>query len=153
MWELDHKEGYMSKNWWPPIVLLEKTLERPSDSKNIKPNNPKGNQSWIFIGRTDAEAEIPILGPPDKEPTHWKKPWCWARLRAGEKVDDRRSDGWHHWHNRHEFEQASGDSEGQGSLLCCSSWGRKESDQATEHHQKVSIALLTPNDGKKWPEA
>ena len=63
MWELDHKEGYMSKNWWPPIVLLEKTLERPSDSKNIKPNNPKGNQSWIFIGRTEAEA--PILWPPN----------------------------------------------------------------------------------------
>ena len=65
MWELDHEEGEMSKNWWFPTVLLEKTLERPSDRKNIKPNNPKGNQSRIFIGRTDAEAETLIPWPPD----------------------------------------------------------------------------------------
>ena len=65
MWELDHKEGWSPKNWYFWTVVLEKTLESPLDCKEIKPVNPKGNQSWIFIGRTDAEAEIPILWPPD----------------------------------------------------------------------------------------
>ena len=73
---------------------IEKTLESPLDSKEIKPVNPKGNQSWIFIGRTDAEAEAPILWPPDaKELTPWKRPWCWERLQVGEG-DDREWDGW-----------------------------------------------------------
>ena len=65
MWELDHKEGWEPKNWCFLIVVLEKTLESPLDSKEIKPVNPKGNQPWIFIGRTDAEADAPILWPPD----------------------------------------------------------------------------------------
>ena len=94
MWELDHEEDWAPKNWcsWP--VVLEKTLESPLDSKEIKPVSPKGSQSWIVIGRTDAEAETPLLWPPDvKEQTHWKRPWCWERLRAGEG-DDRGWDGW-----------------------------------------------------------
>ena len=83
MWELDHKEGWMLKNWCFQIVVLKKTPESPLDSKEIKPNNPKGNQPWIFIGRTEAEASI--LWPPDwEEPTHWKRPWCWERLKARE---------------------------------------------------------------------
>ena len=65
MWELDHKEVWVPKNWYFQIVVLEKTVENPLDSKEIKPVNPKGNQSWIFIGRTDVEAEAPILWPPD----------------------------------------------------------------------------------------
>ena len=65
MWELDHKEGWAPKNWCLQIVVLERTLESPLDYKEIKPVNPKGNQLWIYIGRTDAEAEAPILGPPD----------------------------------------------------------------------------------------
>ena len=81
MWELDHKEGWVPKNWCFPTVVLEKTLDSPLDCKEIKPVKPKGNQSWIFIGRTYAEA--PILWPPDaEEPSHWKKPWCWERLKA-----------------------------------------------------------------------
>ena len=74
-------------------VVLEKTLESPLDCKEIKPGNPKGNQPWIFIGRTDAEAEIPILWPRGEELTPWKRPWCWERLRAGGEGDDRGWDG------------------------------------------------------------
>ena len=84
MWELDRKEAWTRKNWCFSTVVLEKTLESPLGCKEIKPVNPKGNRSWIWIGRTDAEAEAPILGPHDcEEPTHWKRPWCWERLRAG----------------------------------------------------------------------
>ena len=74
--------------------VLEKTLESPLDYREIKPVNPKGNQSWIFIGRTDAKAEAPILWPPDQELTHWKSPWCWERLKAGGEGDNRGRDGW-----------------------------------------------------------
>ena len=89
MWELDHKEGWafsvlmlsVLKNWCFQIVL-EKTLERPVVSKEIKPVNPKGNQSWIFIGRTDAEAESNTLIPRCEDPAHWKRPWCWERLKT-----------------------------------------------------------------------
>ena len=83
MWKLDHKEGWALKNWCFRTVVLKKTLESPLDSKDIKPINPKGNKPWIFIGRTAAEAEASILWPPDwEEPTHWKRRWCWERLKA-----------------------------------------------------------------------
>ena len=83
MWKLNHKEGLASKNWCFWTVVLEKALESPLDCKEIKPVNPKGNQPWIFNGRTDAKAEAPVLWPPDgKEPSHWKRPWCWERLKA-----------------------------------------------------------------------
>ena len=76
-------------------MVLEKTLESPLDCKEIKPVSPKGNQSWIFIGKTDDEAETPIFWPTwCEEPTHWKRPWCWERLKAGGEVDDRGWDGW-----------------------------------------------------------
>ena len=94
MWELDHKEGWVLKNWYFWIVMLEKTLETPLESKEIKPVNSEGNQPWIFTGRTDAEAESPILWPPDTELAHWKRPWCWERLRAGGEGGNRRWDGW-----------------------------------------------------------
>ena len=95
MWELDHKESWALKNWCLRIVVLEKILESPLDCK-IKPVNPKGNQPWIFIGRTDAEAEAPILWPPDMK--SWligKTPWCWERLKAEGEGDDRGRDGCH----------------------------------------------------------
>ena len=95
MWELDHKEGWALKNWCFWIVVLEKTLECPLGSKEIKPVNPKGNQARIFIGRTDAEAEALILWPPEvKSPTHWKRPWCWERLRGRGEGGSRGWDGW-----------------------------------------------------------
>ena len=113
-------------------MVLEKTLKNSLDSKEIKPVNPKGNQSWIFIGGTDAEAEAPILWPPDvkswlsgKDPNARKD---WRQKEKGATEDE--IAGWHHWHNRHEFEQSLGDSEGQGSLVCYSPQGHKQSDMA-----------------------
>ena len=90
MWELDYKESWALKNWCFWTVVLEKTLESPLDCKEILPVHPNGNQCWIFIGRTDVKAETPILWLATwcKELTHWKRPWCWERLRSG---DDR---GW-----------------------------------------------------------
>ena len=99
MWELDYKESWAQKNGCIWTMVLEKTLERPLNCK-IKPINPKGNQSWIFIGRTDAKA--PILWPPTwcKELTHWIRPWCWERLKAGGEAGDRGWDGWRASPNR-----------------------------------------------------
>ena len=95
MGDLDHKEAWAPKNWCFQTVMLEKTLESPLDCKKIKLGNPKGNQLWIFIRRTDAEAETSVLWASDfEELTHWKRPWCWERLRAGGKGDDRGWDGW-----------------------------------------------------------
>ena len=93
MWELDYKENWASKNWCFWTVVLEKTLESPLDCKEIQPIHPKGDQTWIFIGRTDVEAETSVLWPPE-ELTHLKRPWCWERLRAGGEGDDR---GWDCW--------------------------------------------------------
>ena len=87
MWELDSKEGWAPKNWCLWTVVLEKTLESPLDYKEIKPVNPKGNQPWIFIGRTDAELKLQYFGHLmfSSELIHWKRPWCWERLRAAEE--------------------------------------------------------------------
>ena len=95
MWELYCKESWAPKNWCFWTVVLEKPLESPLDCKEIQPVNPKGNQSWVFIGRTDVEAETPILWLSDveKKLTHLKRPWCWEKLKAGEG-DDR---GWDDW--------------------------------------------------------
>ena len=95
MWDLDYKESWALKNWCFWTVVLEKTLESPLDCKEIQPFHPKGNQSWIFIGRTDAEVEIPIaVATWYKELTHFKGPWCWERLKVGGEGDDRGWDGW-----------------------------------------------------------
>ena len=130
MWELDHKESRALKNWCFWTVVLEKTLESLLDCKEIQPVNPKGNQSWIFIGKTDAKAETPILWPSDAK--NWlirKNPDAGKRLKAGGEGDNRGWDGWMASQTQwHEFEQAPGDGEGQGSLACCSPWGCKESD-------------------------
>ena len=93
MWELDYKEGWVSKNWCFWTVVLEKTLGSPLDCKEIQPVSPKGNQSWIFTWRTDAKAETHTLTTWCKELTAWKRPWCWQRLKVGEG-DDREWDGW-----------------------------------------------------------
>ena len=96
VWELDHKKGWTPKNWCPQTVVLEKTLESLLDSKEIQPVHSRGNQPWIFIGSTDAEAEAPILWKPDAK--NWllwkkKKPWCWQWLKTGEGGDR----GWDTW--------------------------------------------------------
>ena len=130
MWELDHKEGWTTKDWCFSIVVLEETLENLLDCKEIKPINPKGNQSWIFIGRTDAETEAPIIWPPDTNSQLIRKDSDagkdWRQKEKGMTED--KMVGWHHQLNGHEFEQTLGDGEGQGSLACCSPWGHKESD-------------------------
>ena len=129
VWKLDHKESWVLKNWHFWTLVLEKTLEKPLDCKEIKPDNPKGNQPWIFIGRTGAEAGAPILWPPEaksqligKDPDAGKD---WGQEEKGMTEDE--MIGWHHQLNGHEFEQAPGDSEGQGSLVCCSPWHHKDS--------------------------
>ena len=124
MWELSHKEGWALKKWCFWTVVLEKTLESLLDCKKIKPVNSKGNQSWIFIGRSDAEAEVLILWPPDarnwfigKDPGAGKD---WRQEGMGTTEDE--IVGWHHRVNGHEFEQALGVGDGQGNLACCSDW-------------------------------
>ena len=92
MWELDHKEGWVLKNWCFWTIVVEKTLERSLDRKEIKPVHPKGSQPWIFLVRTGAEAKAPGLWPIDV--TSWKRPWCWNRLRARGEGGNRVWDGW-----------------------------------------------------------
>ena len=142
MWELGHKEGWVPKNWLSWTVRLEKTLESPLDCKEIKPVNLKGNQSWILIEGTDAEAEAPILWPPDVK--NWltgKDPGAGKDWRQEKGMTEYEMVGWHHRFNGYEFEQASGDSEGQGSLVCCSPWGCKELD-TTERLNKIIICII-----------
>ena len=105
MWELDYKESWVLKNWCFWTMVLEKTLESPLDCKESQPVHPKGNQSWVFIGRTDVEAETPILWPPDakswligKDPDAWKD---WGQDVKGTTEDE--MVGWHRWLNGHEF--------------------------------------------------
>ena len=127
MWELDYKESWVLKDWCFRTVVLEKTLESPLDCKDIKPVNPKGNQSWIFIGRTEAEA--PILWPCDaKSKLIGKDPNAGKDWRQKKRVTEDEMVGYHHRFNGHELEQTSGNGEGQGSLACCSPWGCKESN-------------------------
>ena len=125
--------------WNPPgqdigvgSLVLEKTLglESPLDCKEIQPVHPKGNQSWIFIGRTEAEAETPILWPPDaKSWLIWKDPDAGKNWRQEEKgMTGDEMAGWHLWVDGHEFEQELEVGDGQGSLACCSPWGHKELD-------------------------
>ena len=129
MWELNHKKGWAPKNWYFGIVMLEKILEGPLEWKEIKPINPKGNQPCIFIVRTDAEAESPILWPPGANSWLFRKDPD-AGKYWGQKKGTTESEmiGWHHRLNGYEFEQTQGDSEGQGGLVCCSPWGCRESD-------------------------
>ena len=130
MWRLDSKESWILKNWWFWNVVLEKTLESPLDCKEIQPFHPKGDQSWVFIGRIDAKAETPILWPPHA------KSWLigkdldagrdWGQVEKGTTEDEMA--GWHHRLDGHEFEWTPGVCDGQGGPACCDPWGRKELD-------------------------
>ena len=135
MWELDHKEGRAPKNWCFQTIVLEKSLETPLDSKGIKPVNPKGNQPWIFTGRTDAEA--PILWPPDAK--SWltgKDPNAGKDWRQEEKrVTEDEMVGLHHQFIGHELGQTLGDGEGLRGLKCCSPWGEVRHNLVTEQQQ------------------
>ena len=141
VWELDHKEGWAPKNWCFWTVELEKTVESPLDGKEIKPVNPQRNQSWIFIGRTDAEA--PILWAHDAKSRLIGKDLDagkdWGREEKGATEDE--TVGWHHWLNGHEFEQIPGDGKGQGSLACCSPWGHKALDTTWGLHKQHQLSM------------
>ena len=130
MWELDYKERWAPKNWCFWTVVLEKTLESPLDLKEIQPVHPKGNQSWICIGRTDVAAETPILWLPavkswliGKDPDAEKD---WGQKEKGITEDE--MVGWHNRLDGHGFGWTLGVGDGQGGLACCGSWGRKELD-------------------------
>ena len=130
MWELTRKDGWAPKNWCFQIAVLEKALECPLDCKEIQPVNPKGNQPWIFIGRTDGKAEAPIHWPPDGrrwligKDLHAGKDW--GQEEKG--MMEYEMTGWHHWLNGHEFEKTPGDGEGEESLASCSPCGYKVLD-------------------------
>ena len=128
--DVGYKESWAPKKLMLLNWVLKKTLESPLNCKEIQPVNPKGDQSWVFIGRTDAEVEIPIFWPPDVKNSLIGKDHdagqYWRQEEKGMTEDE--MVGWHHQLNGHEFEQALGVGDGQGSLACCSPWGRKESD-------------------------
>ena len=119
-----------ANNWCFWTVMLEKTLESPLDCKEIQPVHPKGNQSWVFIGRTDIEAETPILWPPHgKRWLIWKDPDAGKHWGQGKRTTEDEMVGWHHQLNGHGFGCTPGVGDGQGGLACCSSWGHKEADR------------------------
>ena len=129
MWELDCEESWAQKSWCFWTVVLEKTLKSPLDCKEIQPVHPKGDQSWVCIGRTDAES-TPVLWPPDakswligKDPDAGRD---WGQEEKGTTEDE--MVGWHHWHDGHEFGWTLGVGDGQGGLACCSPCGHKELD-------------------------
>ena len=146
MWELDHKEGCVLKNWCFRTVMLEKTHKSPLDCKELKPVNPKGDQPWIFIAMTDAEAEALVLWPPDAK--------SWLIGKDSDPGQDRRQKekgtkedemvGWYQRLNGHELEQAPGSGEGQGSLACCR---RKESNMTERLNNNNQESYST---GSKW---
>ena len=152
MWELGCEESWALKNWCFWTVVLEKTLESRLDCKEIQQVSPQGNQSWIFVGRTDAEAETPILCPPDaknwfsgKDPDAGKD---WRQEEKGTTKDVMAR--WHHRLDGHEFRQAPGVGDGQGGLALCSPWGCKELDtteqvnwlKVSNWKLKINIFLL-----------
>ena len=130
MWELDCEESWTLKDWCFWTVVLEKTLESPLDCKEIQPVHSEGDQPWVFLGRNDAKAETPVLWPPHT------KSWLigkdsdagrdWGQEEKGMTEDEMA--GWHHRVDGHESEWTPGVGDGQGGLVCCDSWGRRELD-------------------------
>ena len=157
MWELDYEESWALKNWCFWTVVLEKTLESPLGSKEIQPVHPKGDQFSVFIGKTDAEAETPMLWPPHakswligKDPDAGRD---WGQEEKGMTEDEMA--GWHHRLDGHEFEWAPRVGDGQGGLECCDSWGRKESDMTeqlnwTEETRENAKTFMIRRNGVKW---
>ena len=144
---LDHKESWVLKNWCFWTVVLEKPLESPLDYKEIKPVNPKGNQPWIFIGRTDAKAEAPMLWPCNvkiwligKDPDAGKD---WRQQEKGSTEDE--MVGWHHWLDGHEFEQAPGVGDGQGSLVVLGSQSIRHYWATELNNSDVKHILMSPS--------
>ena len=152
IWELDCEESWVPKNWCFWTVVLEKTLERPLDCKEIQPVHSKGDQPWVFIARTDGKAETPILWPPHA------KSWLigkdsdagrdWRKEEKGMTEDEMA--GWHHWLDGRESEWIPGVGDGQGGLACCDSWGRKESDTTERLNWTWAFFGIALSLGLKW---
>ena len=141
MWKLDCEESWVPKSWCFWTVLSEKTLESPLDCKEIQPVHPKGDQSWVYFGRTDAKAVTPVLWPPHAR--SWligKDSYAgrdWGQEEKGTTEDEMA--GWHHRLNGHEFGWTPGVGNGQGGLACCNLWGRKESDTTEQLNWTVNF--------------
>ena len=157
MWELDYKKSWAVKNWCFWTVVLEKTLESPLYCKEIQPVHPKGSKSWVFTGRTDVEAETPILWPPHAK--SWligKDPDAGRHWRQEEKgTTEDEMVGWHHQLDGREFGYTPGAGDRQGGLACCDSWGRKESDTTerlnwTETHSTSESNFEDITQNKAW---
>ena len=151
MWEMDYKESWAPKNWCFWTVVLDETFESHLVCKEFQPVSPKGNQSWIFIGRTDAEAEILILWPPGikswfigKDPDAGK---YWRQEEKG--TTEYEMVGWHHWLDGHEFELASEAGDAHWSLACSSPWGRKESS-TTEWLKWTELNCMLEHHAELW---
>ena len=144
MWELDYKKSWVPKNWCFWTMVLEKTLDSPLDCKEIQPVHSKGDQSWVFIGRTDVEAETLILWPPDAKNWHiGKDPDAgdWSQEEKGTTEDE--MVGWHCWLDGHKFEQTLGVGDGQGSMACYSPWHRKELNMTEQlNWSKLEILIF-----------
>ena len=142
MWVLNYKETWVPMNWCFWTVVLEKTLESPLDCKEIQQVHSEWDQSWVFIGRTEFEAETPILWTPHvknwlirKDSDVWRD---WGQEEKGMTEDE--MSGWHHQLNGREFEWTPGDGDGQGGLACCNSWSRRVGhDWATELNSRLCI--------------
>ena len=140
MWELNHKESWAPKNWCFWTMVLEKTLDSPLDCKEIQPVHPKGDQSWIFFGRTDAEVEVSILWPLDAK--RWKRPWCWERLRAQEKGTQRMSwlDG---IINSMDMSMSKvREIMKDRNLACCNPWGHEELNMTEQLKDRIKISIF-----------
>ena len=157
MWELDCEGSWAPKNWCFSTVVLEKTLESPLDCKEVQPVHSKRDQSWVFIGRTDAKAETPVLWPPDEKSWLIGKDFDagrdWGQEEKGTTEDEMA--GWHHRLYGHEFEWTPGVGDGQGGLACCDSWGRKESDTTERLNwtdsQSTNDVVTVP--GEQWRDS
>ena len=151
MWELDHKDSLSLKNWCFWTVVLEKTIESPLDWQDTKPVNPKTNQSWSFIWRTDTEAEASLLWQPDVKHGFTVKGLDAGKDRRQEQKGMTNDDmvGLHHRLSRHEFEQATGVDDGRGSLGCCSPWGHRESD-TTRDWAELKVYMVVGEGKNVW---
>ena len=130
MWQLDYTESWALKNWCFWTVVLERTLKSPLDCKEIQHVHPKGDQSWVFVGRTVVEVETPTLWPPDaKSWLIWKDPGAGKDWGQDKEMTEDEVVGWHHQLNGHGFGWTLGVGDRQGGLVCCGSWGHKESDK------------------------
>ena len=156
MWELDYEESWAPKNWCFWTVVLEKTLASLLDCKEIQPVHPKGDQSWVFIGRTDVEAETPILWPPHakswvigKDPDAGRD---WGQEEKGMTEDEMA--GWYHWLDGREFGWILGVGDGQGDLACCNSWVAKSrtrlSDWTELNWRRGSLSIYPPTLLHHW---